>query len=393
VSYGWVVGETPLQLPAQPELRGLAEALEEAGIAAEILDHKWRVVYTTSEDALGLGLDPAEMHHHYGLSLNVRAEHHPDWVTDRETGSRYWQAVGPHMVRDVPPDDPNFDEVFGRLASRARELAPAPPTLAHRIDMNFEKLASFAKSWPGPANLLHIRLHDAGGRFIGTLMLALANLPQSLAMRLDRGDIEMYRRMDRLREPCRRAAAILFADLEASGELSRRLSSRAYFELIRALTDLIDSVVGVHTGILGKHAGDGASALFLAEDVGGDSAAARSALEAAREIRDRATALRDGVCVKVGVHWGATLMVGQVSTRGRLEVTALGDEMNEAARIENAAHGGVVLASKDVIERLSTQDAQSIAVNPDTLTYRTIAELTTNAKAVRDAGSIAVAEL
>jgi class 3 adenylate cyclase len=51
-------------------------------------------------------------------------------------------------------------------------------------------------------------------------MLAIPNLPQSLAMRLDRGDIEMYRRMDRLREPCRRAAAILFADLEASGELS-----------------------------------------------------------------------------------------------------------------------------------------------------------------------------
>ncbi len=199
--------------------------------------------------------------------------------------------------------------------------------------------------------------------------------------------------MDRLREPCRRAAAILFADLEASGELSRRLSSRAYFELIRALTDLIDSVVGAHTGILGKHAGDGASALFLAEDAGGDSAAARSAIEAAREIRDRATALRDSVRVKVGVHWGATLMVGQVSTRGRLEVTALGDEMNEAARIENAAHGGVVLASKDAIERLSTQDAHSLAVDPDTLTYRTIAELTTNEKAVRDAGSIAVAEL
>jgi class 3 adenylate cyclase len=388
------VGETPpLPLPEHPELRKLAQALEAAGVAAEILDHKWRVVYTTSEDALSLGLDPSEMHHHYGLSLIVRPERRPDWVTDREAGSLFWRAEGPHMVRDVPPDDPDFEEIFGRLAPRARELAAAPPTLAHRNEMDFKNLASFDKSWPSTANLVYIRLHDARGRFIGTLMLAILNLPQSLAMRLARGDVEMYRRMDRLREPCRRAAAILFADLEASGELSRRLSSRAYFELIRALTDLIDSVVGEHTGILGKHAGDGASALFLAEDADGDSTAARSAIEAAREIRDRATALSDNVRVKVGVHWGATLTVGQVSTRGRLEVTALGDAMNEAARIENAAHGGVVLASKDAVERLSTQDAHSLAVDPDTLTYRTIAELTTNEKAVRDAGSIAVAEL
>ena len=46
------------------------------------------------------------------------------------------------------------------------------------------------------------------------------------------------------------------------------------------------------------------------------------------------------VKVNVGLHWGATLMVGQVATRGRLEVTALGDQMNEAARIEAAAKGG-----------------------------------------------------
>ena len=58
------------------------------------------------------------------------------------------------------------------------------------------------------------------------------------------------------------------------------------------------------------------------------------------------------VKVNVGVHWGATLMVGQVATSGRLEVTALGDQMNECARIEAAATGGAILASKDLIERL-----------------------------------------
>lgn len=118
-TYGWFVVETS-PLPEQPELRGLAQALEDIGAAAEILDHKWRVVFTSSEDALALGLDPGAMRHHYGLSLVVRPQQHPDWVTDQETGSRWWRAVGPHMVGDVPPDDPDFDAVFGPLARRAR---------------------------------------------------------------------------------------------------------------------------------------------------------------------------------------------------------------------------------------------------------------------------------
>ncbi|MFY9921856.1 MAG: hypothetical protein WAL26_26230 [Mycobacterium sp.] len=86
------------------------------------------------------------------------------------------------------PDDPEFDEVFGRQAPRARELTPAPPTLAHRIEMDFAKLASFDKSWPTPAQLVFIRLHDAGGRFIGTLLLAIPTVPQSLAMPPSSGD-------------------------------------------------------------------------------------------------------------------------------------------------------------------------------------------------------------
>lgn len=45
-------------------------------------------------------------------------------------------------------------------------------------------------------------------------------------------------------------------------------------------------------------------------------------------------------------------MFGQGATGGRLEVTALGDQMNECARIEAAAKDVAILTSKDLIERL-----------------------------------------
>ena len=99
--------------------------------------------------------------------------------------------------------------------------------------------------------------------------------------------------------------------------LSRRLSSRAYFELVRSLTDPIDSEVIRHGGIVGKHAGDGASALFLVEQLGNSRPTPPPAIASARSIRDGGSRLGPpdvDVKVNVGVHWGATLMVGQVAT-------------------------------------------------------------------------------
>jgi class 3 adenylate cyclase len=68
-------------------------------------------------------------------------------------------------------------------------------------------------------------------------------------------------------------------------------------------------------------------------------------------------------------------MVGQVSSGGRLEVTALGDQMNECARIQSAAKNGTILASKELIERLDSDDALTTGVDADTIAYTPVAEL------------------
>jgi class 3 adenylate cyclase len=248
----------------------------------------------------------------------------------------------------------------------------------------------------GDQNDLALRINDDSGRLLGLLLLYRSAVPEELMLRLGRGDPGLFERMDRVSEPARRPGAILFADLEASTSLSRRLSSRGYFDLIRNLTDLIDSSVVAHTGITGKHAGDGGSALFLVADfAGSESAAARAAVETGRAIRAGAEDLGPSdvqIRVNVGIHWGATLMVGQVSTGGRLEVTALGDQMNECARIQSAASAGSILASKDLIERLDSDDGLATGIDADSIAYTPLAELAgADDKAIRDAGAIPVA--
>jgi class 3 adenylate cyclase len=221
-----------------------------------------------------------------------------------------------------------------------------------------------------------------------------------------RGDRAMHERMAALVQPGQRSAAVLFADLEASGSLSRRLPSPVYFRLVRDIRTALEGAVADCGGIVGKHAGDGVSAFFLPEQLDSASGAARAALETGRHLsrltREAADGLADeglpvdpDACrLKVAIHWGPSLYVGQVASQGRLEITALGDEMNEAARIEQSAEGGQVLASKPLLEQLGEDDASALSLDPARVAYRALAEIEgVSEKAKRDAGSIAVADV
>lgn len=102
----------------------------------------------------------------------------------------------------------------------------------------------------------------------------------------------------------------------------------------------------------------------------------------------------EDVGVRFGLHWGSTLYVGSISTAGRNEVTALGDEVNEGARIEACAGGRRALASKALVERLDGTDATALGLDPDRLSYTLLGDLTTaTEKARRDAPSIAVCDV
>jgi class 3 adenylate cyclase len=388
----------PSPLPEHPDLREIAEALEAAGMLFEIVDERFCLVYSSTEWARLTEASADEVRRQIGRSgiTRVLREDAELIRVSRESGTAWFEHNAPIMRRYLDPADADFEEIFDSTTPYAAEIEPAESVPRAWYDrMAFPTHLRFRRSMLGDQYQVQLRVSDDEGRFIGVVFLYRGVLSESLLQRLGRGDPQLFERMDQVTEPARRTAAILFADLEASGVLSRHLSSRGYFELIRDLTDLIDTSVIAHTGITGKHAGDGGSALFLTGDFdGAESGAARAAIETARAIRDGSEQLGPAdvdVKVNVGVHWGATLMVGQVATTGRLEVTALGDQMNEGARIEAAATGGAILASKDLIERLDADDAKATGIDPDAIAYTTLGELAgASDKAIRDAGSIAV---
>lgn len=386
-----------------------------------ICDSEWKLVWVSPElRALMNEEDPVKL----GVGKHiVEALVGGPWGTtiSPEAQVKTFMETWPLLIQDTPggvdevkaafkrglttnPEGPlGFEDVSDEALDALFDQVEATTTPAVYTD-SFEFLQGDLP--PTPINETNVRIRDEDGRFLGTVVFYSPALPARVLSLVARGDEGMFQRMARLTAPGRKQAAVLFADLESSSSLSRRLPSAAYFRLIRALTTAVDRVVGGNRGIVGKHAGDGVTAFFLAEDLGDPSAAARAAISSAREISGLAKEvagelaheiglLDEELCkINVGVHWGGRLYMGQLVTGGRLEVTALGDAVNECARIEESAADGAILASKSLLEHLNNDDAAALDIDPDSVLYRTLAELpTASEKARRDASDLPVTPL
>jgi class 3 adenylate cyclase len=246
------------------------------------------------------------------------------------------------------------------------------------------------------------RVRDQSGQIVGTVLVTKPAVGMNmLGMLAGAGDLGHFARMRQLSAARRRPAAVLFADLEDSTQLAKRLPTSTYLRLVRRLTRAADQCVIDAGGLVGRHAGDGVTAFFVAEAAGSESAAAVACITVAHSLQEATPEiaahyeLRDeDVTVRAGLHWGATLYIGSIITAGRTEVTALGDEVNATARIEACATGGRILTSKDLIERLSVEDASALGIDPNHVTYAQLADLdTATEKARRDAPAIAVCDL
>ena len=258
---------------------------------------------------------------------------------------------------------------------------------------------------PLPVEFLLFGIRGREGELLGVICVSQMGVRPTLVSLLSRGDERMFERMADLQEPKRCQGAILFSDLQGSSRLSRMLPTSTYFTFIRSLAMTADAAIASNGGVVGRHAGDGVSGFFLSP--GGESASevAASAVRAAREIHDQVDTALDSVLgeagiepdefgMNIGLHWGASLYMGQLVPGGRLDVTALGDSVNECARIEEAAQGGCFLASKQLIEQLSSDDAASLGIELDHLLYKPISEMdNVSEKAIRDAGLIPVTRL
>jgi class 3 adenylate cyclase len=389
----------PLPLPDDPTLATFATVLNELGHSAHVLDARWRLVFITDEVQRTMGDDGGSTSSRLGEHMFGPSEFavkRTFFVEDSLQQLRdAFRLLGPFILFDTAG---GRDELRQLVDPSLRDLVDQIEPVELPAAWGHSALAAKHAGLGARNTILYLRVRAGDGTVAGTAYLAkpAAGMSQLMAAAAiaDPGHLE---RMALVQRPGRRPAAVLMADLEASSPLIRRLSTAQYFAFGRRWVRSADQCIIDHGGIVGRHAGDGVAAFFLAETAGSESAAARACIETAQRLKaalpDIAarSGLQSDVSFRFGLHWAATPYVGRITTAGRTEVTALGDEVNEAARIEASATGGRTLASKVLIERLDPGDAEILGIEPANVTYTPLADLATATdKARRDAPSIAV---
>ena len=398
-----IEADEPCPLPDDPVLAEWAAVMCETGDWGWIVDARWNLLYMTDAQrysfAAGVERVPLVVDEHvFGPNMVALSAAWRTGPTMSSSWRELFRDAGGLVLTDTPGGRAELESLVD--PSLADLIVDLVPSTASAVTGHQMATATVAGTALVVSKILRIR--DVDGELRGTAILykpaVSMEILGAMAFERDLGHVERLQMVARAR---RRPAAILFGDLEGSSALSRRLSTSNYFTAVRRIVRATDSCVVDAGGVVGRHVGDGVVAFFPVEVFDSESAAARACVTAARsmevamgDVAERSGLPADEVSMRFGLHWGSTLYMGNISTVARSEVTALGDEVNEAARIEACATGGRLLASKPLVERLDPDDAAALAIDPEEVTYTQLADVTNaTEKARRDAPAIAVCEL
>lgn len=146
----------------------------------------------------------------------------------------------------------------------------------------------------------------------------------------------------------RRFVTVLFADLSGFTALSESLDPEAVRDIINLCFDRLVPIVETHQGVVDQFVGDSIVALFGAPVAHEDDPA--QACLAALAMLDAIAGVNAERDLDLGLHIGinsGTVISGGVGSSGRQQYSVLGDAVNLAARLQDAAARGEIFVGAE----------------------------------------------
>jgi class 3 adenylate cyclase/tetratricopeptide (TPR) repeat protein len=152
----------------------------------------------------------------------------------------------------------------------------------------------------------------------------------------------------------RRPVAVMFCDLVGYTRLASKLDPEELHALLERFFAVVDAAVDRFGGVIDKHIGDAAMALFGAPLAHGDDAlrAVRAALEIQSAVSRTLSAGTEPLSVHVGLALGEVVASSVGSDRHR-GYTVTGEAANVAARLLDRAGAGETLVSDEIYHETS----------------------------------------
>ena len=141
--------------------------------------------------------------------------------------------------------------------------------------------------------------------------------------------------------------SMLFADVRGSTALSEQMSPMDFSQLInRFYVDSTNAIIE-EDGLVEKLAGDAVAAFWGAGFAGQDYV--QRTLKAAQNILRRMA--RQQIPVGIGVHSGIAYFGAMGTAEGLMDISAIGDEVNAAARLASKAAAGEIIVSEKALRK------------------------------------------
>jgi adenylate cyclase len=258
------------------------------------------------------------------------------------------------------------EQVFGNLnawITRSLEFVPRMGATDYHADTDLKQPDGSIAS----VNLTAAPFLDTVGRSIG-YMLVFEDLTREKRVRNTMARYVAKEVVDQLLasgedvlEGSSLVATVLFADIRRFSLMSETMTPRNTVSMLNEFFTEMVEVIFTRGGMLDKYMGDGLMAIFGAPIVG--SADADNALDVANDMvralglfnTRRAERGFEPIDIGIGLATGEVL-AGSVGASKRMEYTAIGNNVNLAARLESANkyYGTAVLLAATTVDELKS---------------------------------------